>query len=64
MELNKMAVHQNHRGKAFELSVLMMNLGVLDICRLRNVQTLGCIPTPHWQVNHLYHKFGFKAIPI
>ena len=41
MELNKMAVHQNHRGKG--IGHLMMNR-VMDVCRLRNVQTLGPFP--------------------
>ena len=61
MELNKMAVHQNHRGKG--IGHLMMNR-VMDVCRLRNVQTLELYShTSLASAIHLYHKFGFKAIP-
>jgi GNAT superfamily N-acetyltransferase len=57
-----MAVHQNHRGKG--IGHLMMNR-VLDICRLRNVQTLELYShTSLSSAIHLYHKFGFKAIPM
>lgn len=62
MELNKMAVHLNHRGKG--IGHLMMNR-VMDICRLRNVQTLELYShTSLASAIHLYHKFGFKAIPM
>ncbi len=62
MELNKMAVHENHRGKG--IGHLMMN-HIMDICRLRNVQTLELYShTSLASALHLYHKFGFKAIPM
>ena len=62
MELNKMAVHQNHRGKG--IGHLMMNR-VMDVCRLRNVQTLELYShTSLASAIHLYHKFGFKTIPM
>ena len=62
VELNKMAVHQNHRGKG--IGHLMMNR-VMDVCRLRNVQTLELYShTSLASAIHLYHKFGFKAIPL
>ena len=62
VELNKMAVHQNHRGKG--IGHLMMNR-VMDVCRLRNVQTLELYShTSLASAIHLYHKFGFKAIPM
>ena len=62
MELNKMAVHQNHRGKG--IGHLMMNR-VLDVCKLRKVQTLELYShTSLSSAVHLYHKFGFKTIPM
>ena len=53
MELNKMAVHHNHRGKG--IGHLMMNR-VMDVCRLRNVQTLELYShTSLASAIHLYH---------
>ena len=62
MELNKMAVHEHHRGKG--IGHLMMNR-VLDVCRHRNVRMLELYShTSLASAIHLYHKFGFKAIPM
>ena len=62
IELNKMAVHNRHRGLGFGHQMMEFIVG---LCRQRELQTIELYSHSSLQsALHLYKKFGFKTIPM
>ncbi len=62
MELNKMAVDEEHRGKGFGHQMMEY---ILRVCRQREVHTLELYShTSLKPAIHLYETYGFKPVPV
>ena len=62
MELNKMAVDEEHRGKGFGHQMMEY---ILRVCRQRKVHTLELYShTSLKPAIHLYETYGFKPVPV
>ncbi|MGB0249963.1 MAG: GNAT family N-acetyltransferase [Flavobacteriales bacterium] len=62
VELNKMAVDEEHRGKGFGHQMMEY---ILRVCRQREVHTLELYShTSLKPAIHLYETYGFKPVPV